>query len=127
MTSTIASRKNKARTLQKFVRDLILAHYILEPDDVLSTGMGQSGVDIKLSPLARKHFNFDVEAKNDENKSIWHCWQCTTDNEKKGKPLLFMKKNFKEALAIMRATDFMKILEELDKLKFPREKIICTP
>lgn len=117
MTITIAARKAKARNLQKFIRDLILAYFPLLPDDVRSTGMGQSGVDLQLSPKAREYFNYDVECKHDENRSIWHCWKCTTDNTKKGKALLVMKKNHHEALAVLKVQDFFELLKELQQLK----------
>lgn len=124
MTIKISSRKAKGRDLQKFVRDLILSHFPLEPGDVWSTSMGASGIDLKLSPKARKHFNFDVECKNDNNRSVWACWKAATDNEKEGKALLVMKKNHHESLTVMRTVDLFNILEELDKLKNPREKIL---
>ena len=51
------SAKNKGKRLQNAIRDLILEHFPqLEPDDVVSTLMGDSGADIKLSPAARKCF-----------------------------------------------------------------------
>jgi len=51
------SAKNKGKRLQNAVRDMILENFTqLEPDDVVSTLMGDSGTDIKLSPAARKLF-----------------------------------------------------------------------
>jgi hypothetical protein len=44
------SAKNKGKRLQNAVRDMILENFTqLEPDDVVSTLMGDSGTDIKLS------------------------------------------------------------------------------
>ena len=61
------SAKNKGKRLQNDVRDLILETFKeLEPDDVRSTTMGDSGEDILLSPAARKLFPFSVECKNQE-------------------------------------------------------------
>ena len=124
MAISIQARKAKARKLQQYIRDMILAHFPLLPDDARSTGMGQPGVDVQLSPKARKHFNFDVECKCDENRSVWTCWKQAVDNEKKGKAILFMHKNHCDTLAVLRASDLFLMLEELDTLRFPREKLI---
>ncbi len=42
----------------------------LEPDDVVSTLMGDSGTDIKLSPAARKLFPYSPECKNQEKMNV---------------------------------------------------------
>ncbi len=61
------SAKNKGKRLQNAVRDMILENFTqLEPDDVVSTLMGDSGTDIKLSPAARKLFPYSPECKNQE-------------------------------------------------------------
>ena len=62
------SAKNKGKRLQNDVRDLILEKFdTLEPDDVRSITMGDSGEDILLSPAARKLFPFSVECKIKKN------------------------------------------------------------
>lgn len=59
-----SSAKAKGRKLQQHVRDTILARYPeLASDDVRSTGMGQSGEDVQLSPVARKLLPLTVECK----------------------------------------------------------------
>jgi len=60
-----SSAKAKGRKFQQSIRDRILEAFAdeLEKDDVLSTSMGASGVDIQLSPLAQKVFPISVEAK----------------------------------------------------------------
>ena len=66
------SAKNKGKRLQNKVRDLILEKFqTLEPDEVRSTTMGDSGEDVLLSPAARKKFPFSVECKNQEKINIW--------------------------------------------------------
>ena len=66
------SAKNKGKRLQNDVRDLILETFKqLEPDDVRSTTMGDSGEDVLLSPKARKLFPFSVECKNQEKLNIF--------------------------------------------------------
>ena len=60
------SAKNKGKRLQNKVRDLILEKFNskLEPDDVRSITMGDSGEDILLSPAARRLFPFSVYILN---------------------------------------------------------------
>ena len=56
------SAKNKGKRLQNNFRDLLLETFNqLEPDDIRSAIMGESGEDIKLSPAARKliPYSFD--------------------------------------------------------------------
>lgn len=59
-----SSCKAKGRALQQAIRDRILARFPwLGEGDVTSTSMGASGVDIPMSPLARKAFPVSIEAK----------------------------------------------------------------
>lgn len=58
------SGKAKGRALQQAIRDRILARFPhLGEGDVESTSMGASGVDVKMSPLARKALPVSIEAK----------------------------------------------------------------
>ena len=52
------SAKAKGKRLQNRVRDLLVEKYskVLEEGDFKSTTMGESGIDIQLSPAARKKF-----------------------------------------------------------------------
>ena len=61
------SAKNKGKRLQNSVRDILLETFTqLEPDDIKSTTMGESGEDIQLSPAARKLIPYAIECKNQE-------------------------------------------------------------
>jgi len=110
-----SSAKQKGRNFQKQIRDLIIANFPLMPDDVRSTSMGASGVDILLSPAARKFMPFDIECKNVERTSIWQCWEQTISNSNQYKPLLFMKRNNQEPLAVLRAHDLFELLKKVSK------------
>jgi len=112
MATTPQSRKAKGRIFQQYVRDMILAKFpTLTERDVQSTGMGQSGADVKLSEAAVKLFPYSVEAKNQETVSLWNWWEQTSANTEKGtKPLLVIKKNRKEPLAVVTLKDFMDML-----------------
>ena len=105
------SAKNKGKRLQNEVRDLLLETFdTLEPDDVESTGMGQPGIDVKLSPAARKVFPYSIECKNQERGNIWAWWKQAVSNCKETtSPLLIHSKNHAEVLVTMRLTDFLKV------------------
>lgn len=63
---SIQSRKSKGRKCQQRVRDdlrMILAPYGIVDDDVKSTPMGTTGVDVQLSPAAKKLLDLAVECK----------------------------------------------------------------
>ena len=56
--------KAKGRLGQNEIRDKILETFPdLEPDDVRSTTMGDTGEDIQLSPAARKKIPITIEVK----------------------------------------------------------------
>ena len=56
--------KAKGRLGQQEVRDKLLETFPdLEPDDIKSTVMGDSGEDIQLSPAARKIIPLTIEVK----------------------------------------------------------------
>ena len=58
------SAKAKGRKLQQYAAGIIRAVFNLADEDVESRSLGSSGVDLMLSSVARKVFNFSVEAKN---------------------------------------------------------------
>jgi len=59
-----SSAKSKGRELQKYIRDRILEEFPhLGEGDVESCSMGSSGVDIKMSPLARRTLPVSIESK----------------------------------------------------------------
>jgi len=112
---SVQSGKQKGRRLQQDVRDRVLELFKeeLEPDDVRSTGMGQSGTDLQLSPLAKRKFPFALEAKNQEALSIWACLEQAEANSDNLIPLLVFKRNRSKTYACLNVDDFFKILEEL--------------
>ena len=71
-----SSRKAKGRALQNHVVAKVLTSFpSLEPADVRGAIMGENGEDIKLSPKAKKLFNFSVECKNQEKyKGVYDCF-----------------------------------------------------
>ena len=60
--------KAKGRLGQQEVRDKLLETFPdLEPDDIKSTVMGDSGEDIQLSPAARRIIPLTIEVKRRKN------------------------------------------------------------
>ena len=110
------SAKNKGKRLQNKIRDLILEKFnnILEPDDVRSITMGDSGEDILLSPAARRVFPFSVECKNQEKLNIWSSLEQAENNSGTHTPLLIFKRNRTKTYAVL---EFDKLLELLDESK----------
>ena len=110
------SAKNKGKRLQNDVRDLILETFKqLEPDDVRSTTMGDSGEDVLLSPAARKLFPFSVECKNQEKLNIWSSLEQAETNAGKHMPLLIFKRNRSKTYAVINIEKFIELINENSK------------
>ena len=107
------SAKNKGKRLQNKIRDLILEKFNqLEPDDVRSVTMGESGEDILLSPAARKLFPFSTECKNQEKLNIWSSLEQAETNSGKHIPIVIFKRNRSKTYV---ALEFEKLLELSDE------------
>jgi hypothetical protein len=104
-----SSAKAKGRRLQDaVVQALLAAHPELEPGDVRPAIMGESGVDIKLSPAAQRLIPFDVEAKYQERFAIWDALGQATANAGDGRvPLLVFRRNRSETYAAQRLDDLL--------------------
>jgi hypothetical protein len=109
VATTPASRKAKGRRLQQAVRQDLVDCLGIDPGDILSTAMGQSGCDIYLSPAARALFPYGVECKAQETISLPAWWeQCTANAEAEGlAPLLILA-----ALAVLRWEDLLALLRQ---------------
>ena len=96
-----SSAKGKGRRLQQWTRDQILETFEeLEPDDVRSTSMGASGMDVQLSPAAQKLFGFAVECKNVESRLMFGKHLNSAEaNAGHLEPMLVIKKNGKAPLS----------------------------
>lgn len=111
---TPSSAKAKGRALQQKVRDLILGLFTeLEPDDVRSTSMGASGEDVTLSPAARRRVPFQIECKSKARSQV-HTYYAQAKSHGSHEPLVIVKQDRKETLAILDAEVFFKLLQELD-------------
>lgn len=109
-----SSAKAKGRRLQNQIRELILENFPqLHPDDVKTAIMGESGVDIKLSPAARNLFPYSVEAKNQEKLNIWSALdQAEENNKEETHPLLFFKRNRSKLYVAFEAEHLFELLDK---------------
>ena len=110
---SVQSGKAKGRRYQQEIRNLILETLNhLDPDDVRSTSMGNSGVDIQTSPKCQEDFPFACEAKNQESISIWKSLEQAENNSTdKLKPILFFKRNRSKSYTVLQTIDFFKLIK----------------
>lgn len=110
-----SSAKAKGRRLQDYIRDRILATFPeLEPDDVRGAIMGESGVDVKLSPAARRLFPWAVECKNQQRLNIWAALAQTEGNAgDTTKPLLVFSRNRTSTYVALDLDDFLELVGRL--------------
>ena len=105
------SAKNKGKRLQNKVRDILLETFdTLEPDDIRSAVMGDSGEDIQLSPAARKLIPYSIECKNQEKLNIWSALEQAEDNSKDSTPVLIFKRNRSKTYAVLEIKDFIDLI-----------------
>ena len=106
------SAKNKGKRLQNTVRDILLETFKqLEPDDIRSAIMGDSGEDIKLSPAARKIIPYSIECKNQEKLNIWEALNQAEENSGDSKPVLIFKRNRSKTYAVLELEDFIDLIK----------------
>lgn len=109
MTISISSRKAKARRLQNSVAEAIREHLKCHADDVRPAIMGESGIDIRLSPAVRERFCWGIECKAQESIAIWDALrQCEANAKKAGlKPVLAFKRSRSETYVVLRLEDWL--------------------
>ena len=107
------SAKNKGKRLQNSIRDLLLETFRqLEPDDIRSAIMGESGEDIKLSPAARKLIPYSFECKNQEALNIWSSLEQAETNAGDYDPVLIFKRNRSKTYAVINIEKFIELINE---------------
>lgn len=105
-----ASRKAKGRQLQQEVRDAVYETYPhLQPGDVESTAMGQSGEDVKLSPAARAVLPYSFECKRKKTFAIYPLYDQAVANSGDREPVLVIRADRKKALAVLDFKHFMEM------------------
>jgi len=115
------SAKAKGRKLQQYVRDRILQHFpMLEEDDVKSTGMGQSGEDVQLSPKARVVLPWAVECKSRASFAVYKDYDQAEAhaNKRPGtEPILVIKQNGDIPLAITSLDNLLQLYRMIRELQ----------
>lgn len=105
------SAKAKGKRLQNKVTKLLQEKYssVLEEGDFKSTTMGEHGMDVQLSPSARKIFPFAIECKNQEAyKKLYKDYnQSSYNSNDKVEPIVILKINNEKPLVVMDATYFL--------------------
>ena len=110
------SAKNKGKRLQNKVRDLLLETFSdLEPDDIRSAIMGETGEDIKLSTAARRLIPYSFECKNQEKINIWDSLQQAEENCGVYDPVLIFKRNRSKTYAVINIEKFIELINENNK------------
>lgn len=106
------SAKAKGRRLQQQMRDFLLELYPhLTKDDVRSTGMGQQGEDIQLSPRARESIPFQIECKNKRAIAVIN-WLHQAAEHGDHIPIVVAKQNHSEPVVIIDAATFFNLVKD---------------
>ena len=106
------SAKSKGRRLQNQKKELLLETFNeLEPDDIRSAIMGETGEDIKLSPAARRQIPYSFECKNQEKINIWESLNQAEENSGDYPPVLIFKRNRSKTYAVLELEDFIDLIK----------------
>ena len=96
-----SSAKAKGRNLQKKVRELLIEHLEIDPEDIESRSMGAGGEDLIMAKAARNLFPYSIECKNQEALNIWKAYKQAEENCKGYEPLAVIKRNHHKPLAVV--------------------------
>ena len=107
-----SSAKAKGRNLQKKIRELLIEHLNIDPEDTESRSMGAGGEDLIMARAARIAFPYSIECKNVEKLNVWEAYKQAKENSKDYEPLVVMKKNNHKALVVLDAEHFVQIYQD---------------
>ncbi len=102
------SAKAKGRKLQQWVRDKLIEHLNVHPEDIESRSMGAGGEDLIMARAARQKFPHSIECKNVEKLNIWDAYEQSSSNCGDYEPIVVIKKNGKKPLVVIDAEYFIK-------------------
>ena len=113
MSSTIKSRKARARKLQNWIAQQIsdLLGITWGKDELIAPReMGQAGVDIRLIGEAKEKFNFAIEAKNAESWVLPSAIKQARENQGDfANWMVVLKKNNMKPIVVLDAEEFFRI------------------
>ena len=105
------SVKAKGRVLQNLVRDKLHKLFPKLTKDIQSQTMGMKGMDIVLTPMARKKIPYAFECKNVERFDLWKTWEQAEENAEELSPVVIVKKNKKKPKAIIDLELFLELIK----------------
>ena len=115
-----SSAKAKGRRLQHWAAAALRYRFCrkddpdrkLSGDDIGVAVMGESGLDIKLSPLAKTVIPFDIECKNTETASPWAWMKQAKANTGEGRMpcVVFTRNREGDVYAMVRFEDLLRLL-----------------
>ena len=109
------SRKAKSRYLQNIVKDRIIKLFNLTNADIRTSNTGENKEDIKLLSLTSKRaFPYSVECTNTEQYIGLYRKFKQAKKHNHREPLLCIKKNRSEPLAIITLDHFFELIEKDD-------------
>lgn len=127
MASKTSTRKAKGRRMQQYVRDCFRQIFKeqLEPEDIESRPMGNSGADIILTPAARKLIPFDMEVKNSEKINIWSATKQAENNKTKPEriPAVVFSRNHAKTYIVMEFESFLDLIYPGHNKTLPPEEL----
>ena len=110
------SAKAKGRRFQQWVRDQLIEHLNVHPEDIESRSMGAGGEDLIMARAAREKFPYSIECKNQESVNIWKSYAQAKGNAGEYEPLVVLKRNNTKPLVLLDAEYFIalhKVIKEL--------------
>jgi hypothetical protein len=105
----VQSAKAKGRRLQQWMRDKLIEHLNIHPEDIESRSMGAGGEDLIMARAARKSFPYSIECKNTEKLNVWNAYEQAQANSGDYEPVLVMKKNGKKPLVVVDAEYYIQL------------------
>lgn len=105
------SAKAKGRRLTCWLREQLIQHFNLQPDDIITPPTSVPGEDLLLSPVARAKIPYSFECKNQEKLNIWAAIKQCIANSKGYIPVVVFSRNREEHYVVMRANDFFDLIK----------------
>lgn len=110
-----ASAKQKGRTLCKYLIEKIREYFPqLKEDDISYRSSGANGEDLLLSPSARAILPLSFECKNRKSFAIYKDYAQAEENCKGFEPVLVIRQNRSEPLAVVDLEFFLDLMKMKD-------------
>ena len=105
---TSSAKAKGRRCAQEAKNKLVMGAMDLQDDDIVVTSSGETGKDLKLSPMAHQFYPFAIECKNQEKLNVRAAFdQAKSHRGEKDIPLLIHTKNRSKMLATLTLDDLV--------------------